>query len=708
MEEIEKTFKKLFSIPFHGKTFTIFVDENHRYTFLENKEEGMYSYPTLEDFVLLNKIYNEHDPFVLYNTRYSFKEKVKIGVAFVAISVVLSGNEAQAKETIPLNWKIEKEQDNINLVSKELEAEKEIFSISGLDDLETYFSLEPVKYKDILEAINNNESLSKEWQERAQKLATTIYEKEPCADLRIFYLNLLTLKISEMSDEEYKEKFQNYSGACYDAQNNTIYCPFGSSEETLYHELSHTIFSFHRVINGKSYFHSSAPYFALNEAMNNKTVEMVMPTHSYQNICIVLDYLLTFTEYDFSRYNEEGARYIIQDLIPFCGVKEAYYINDCLNAMKDSSIELGKYVEVEECSDLLDTLFHLCKSKVDRNMENVYSPFLNFVELFPNNEELFYKYLEEYNIYLKECGIENRIKPESLAQNIALYKDVRGFTWNKDILFPYVDRTEHFVIVIENGKKKGIRNANCVFYPSGTFSLDLKKFFLQNPNEEISQDFWKKFVTENGYISPTEIYKTEVLLNGNSLTSDYLADLRVQIGLNSEDKIGYVVHDTDEKVIYQSSLHLRNLSQEVLLSSYVSSFFKDNSFNTLELLSVFNEEYLRKRVQEDSSLFENLFIEEEELRLEPYYFLYLKEENGGTYGIYLNQCVVYQSEDFSFQSHAIAMPLSYSVETSLYLKDILEYYHLLNENQNEYTFTRYEIEELVNTYLEERSHAQTK
>ena len=49
------TYKKLFDIKYHNKTFTIFIDDNHRRTFLEKNDLGEYIYPTLEDFKALNK-----------------------------------------------------------------------------------------------------------------------------------------------------------------------------------------------------------------------------------------------------------------------------------------------------------------------------------------------------------------------------------------------------------------------------------------------------------------------------------------------------------------------------------------------------------------------------------------------------------------------------------------------------------------------------
>lgn len=52
--------QKLFNIHYNDKVFTIFFCENGRKTFLE-LSNGKYNYPLLNDFLNLNKIYNEKD-----------------------------------------------------------------------------------------------------------------------------------------------------------------------------------------------------------------------------------------------------------------------------------------------------------------------------------------------------------------------------------------------------------------------------------------------------------------------------------------------------------------------------------------------------------------------------------------------------------------------------------------------------------------------
>lgn len=176
-------FKKLFDITYNEKRFTIFVDEHHRCTFLEKSKDGKYIYPTLEDYKALNKIYNEHDPFVLYNVkRYSFKEKVRIGAMLLAVSAVLLSGTVDAQEQEKTYWVVSEEEGNI-VVTQKLMLNPKMVRLS-LNDLESIFGISCVTIEDIDKAIENNTKLDDTFKKLAHNLAVAIYEQEPTADLR--------------------------------------------------------------------------------------------------------------------------------------------------------------------------------------------------------------------------------------------------------------------------------------------------------------------------------------------------------------------------------------------------------------------------------------------------------------------------------------------------------------------------------------------
>ncbi|MCX4365342.1 MAG: hypothetical protein OSJ70_06190 [Bacilli bacterium] len=74
---MKKVYKKILTINFNDKFFTIFQAEGNRLTFLETDQEGKYYYPLLDDFIKLNDIYNNHSPFITDVTKYHFAKNLK-------------------------------------------------------------------------------------------------------------------------------------------------------------------------------------------------------------------------------------------------------------------------------------------------------------------------------------------------------------------------------------------------------------------------------------------------------------------------------------------------------------------------------------------------------------------------------------------------------------------------------------------------------
>ncbi len=238
---------------------------------------------------------------------------------------------------------------------------------------------------------------------------------------------------------------------------NSIYKE-GKSEETFYHEMAHSVYSFSIEIDNQVYYRRTTSFSALDESFTNKIVNFIMPTNSYENIEIVMDYLLTFTEYDFNRYNEEGPGYVLYDIQKQYPNIDVFYINDCLNSMKISSVSFGENIKVEESQELLDELFYLCKEKVNADRTDIYKPFLDFANLFPDNEELFNTYFEEYNAYLETLNLDI-ISTEELEKMVAPYENVEGFLYSEDTLYLCKKNGEesiYDVITLDGEEKEGI------------------------------------------------------------------------------------------------------------------------------------------------------------------------------------------------------------------------------------------------------------
>ncbi|MCI9279689.1 MAG: hypothetical protein HFJ02_02675 [Bacilli bacterium] len=638
---MDKKFKKCFDTTYNNKVFTIFVDEFHRYTFLEKNKEGNYLYPTLEEYKALNKIYNEHNPFVLPSVKeYTFKEKVKVGALTLAISLVLSacGKEELPQETTTWTIEAETEAKTENEVITVIQKTPEYHEITSLEEWTTIFKIPPVTLEDIDKVIASNSKLDDYFKSLAHNLAEAIYKNEPNADLRIYYLNLQTLDVEAMSDEKYTEIFKDYSQACYEPKKNKINYKMKSDEETLYHELAHTTFTFYREIDGNIYYRGGTNTRALNEAFNNRIVGYVTPTHSYNELGSVLDYLFVFVPYDYNRYNNEGPMYILNDLKKMYPDINISYINDCVNAMMDSFRYSGNYIKIEDSESLVDSLIALSNEKLSEN------------------------------------DLEMKVYP---------YKEVIGLIFDGEKVYPYIkqDRGADFTI-IENDVVQEKTFYTYITYEINPVYLELllRKELIKNPNLEMNPDFWKHYAIDSDTMSPGSLYKTSIFLNGALLGEEKISNLRIQAGETETGELGFIItNSVSETIIYQSHNDLKNISNVVFFDEYYS--LDKTNFEKLELREILNEEYL-KEIMIQKDLFKNVFITGNALKFEPLLTYYVTDEKGERHKFNLNR--------------------QYFGEKDIYFKDILKYYGLLEETKTEYYFTSQEINEIIASYMEEQ------
>ncbi len=640
---MDKKFKKCFDIRYNNKVFTIFVDELHRYTFLEKNKEGNYLYPTLEEYKVLNKIYNEHNPFILPSVKeYTFKEKVRVGALSIAISLVLSacGKEELPQETTTWTIEAETEAKTENEVITVTQKTPEYHEITSLEEWNAIFQIPPVTLEDIDKVIANNPNLDDHFKSLAHNLAESIYKNEPSADLRIFYVNLQTLETEAMSEEKYQETFKDNSQACYAPNKNKINYKIGSKEATLYHELAHTTFTFYGEKDGNIYYRGTPNCSALKEAFTNKIVEFIMPTETYKEEGFVLDYLLTFVGFDYNRYNNEGPMYILNDLKKIYPDINISYINDCLNAMMDSYRYSGNYIKIEDSESLVASLIALSNEKLSEN------------------------------------DLETKILP---------YKDVTNLLWDGEKIYPYIKQDGMNYTIIEEGRVTEKKFYNSVIYKINSISLELflRKELLKNPNLEINDDFWKTYAIENNMVNVEYLYETTLCVDGNPIGKEKLGHLNIKVGETEKGELGFIVETFwQRKIIYQSHSDLKNISNMVFFQEYYS--LNKSNYEILELNSILNETYLKQLIIENEDLFKNVFVTDDTIIVEPYLMYYVKDETG--------------------EEHRFNLNRQYFAEEGVYFKDILKYYGLLEENKTEYYFTTQEINDLIVKYMEEQNN----
>ncbi len=103
------------------------------------------------------------------------------------------------------------------------------------------------------------------------------------------------------------------------------------------------------------------------------------------------------------------------------------------------------YIFLDQSEGLIDELFKICTSELEKEKENYYAPFAEFAKvlyytsdscktidsyLYP---EIMYSYLEQYNALLVNMGYEGElITKEKILEKLDKYKDISLFLYSKD------------------------------------------------------------------------------------------------------------------------------------------------------------------------------------------------------------------------------------------------------------------------------------
>ena len=686
---MDTSYKKLFDIKYNNKTFTIFIDNNHRRTFLEKNEYGEYIYPTLEDFKALNNIYNIHNPLIEYDLRkYSFKEKVRLTSGVLAITLLATA----LGDTLASNYHVEETKDSVVVTSvKPVQTMHLITDLKELDNILGYSSV--TKYQ-VLAAVRSNPNLTDYYKEIIYNLVNRVYEEYPNIDLRVFYENVKTLEIREVSGEEFHEEFNNYSVANYESSKNRINLSSNANLQTIYHELAHAMWSFYWPDYG---VYRATNYSALNEAMTNHVTSLLSSNiNTYTNEGLILEYLMSFTNYTYEDYTRYGIEGLISNLKEKYSSIDIDYICDCTNTIKDTAINLGLYISLQECDNLLEELFSL--SLLNINEQNVYESFTNFVKLLKGNKELFSKYLELYNNKLLELGYEV-ISEDELNNIVEKYKEFSNIiTINQGTYIGRIRQGEdnnHLDILEGNEiKERDVNEINRTLN-FNNFTSELQVAYLKYHSLFGKQAFWNKLISE--YTQFNNLYNTKIpiYINGKFLSNESLINLSLQIGLTKDNKIGFIITNGENELIYVSDQSIFNVSNFISLSTYMSEYANNNE--KLELSYILNEAYLME-YQKNNQGFKNIQIINNEMIITPLYVLFIPDVNTRTYLSYFK--ITKEETGTILWPAGIALDIDYDgEEISLYT--IFNHYNLLNNEEKNYSFTKEEIETLIANYIDE-------
>lgn len=686
---MKQGYKKLFDIKYNNKIFTIFLAPDNRKAFLEKGEDGKYLYPTLEDFKVLNDIYNNHNPLVFNDIHdYFFKEKVRLVSGIMA--VVVSGNIIA---DVLHNYQVEQVTDEYVTLVIDDSIKVASRTFSDVADLDKILGYKTVSKEQVFEAIDNNSNLGEEYKNIARNLVDKVLEVEPDFDLQIFYENIKDLEVVELTLEEEKTVLGENVAANYNSYYNRINLSSSATLGTIYHEFVHAMQSCCFALKDGSYIFRLNNNVGLNEAMNNKIVSKIIPKSTYYNEGIILDYLLSFTDYSIADYNKYGIDELVVRLQKEYPEVDFNYISNFVNAISDTENNLPYSLDLNECPDFLDEVFKLALASVNLD-GNVYEPFVNFAKLLQNNQETFNVYLEKYNNHLQDFGYKDIItvnKLNDLVGEYDFYNYVAIYN-HKPYLAYYVgdDGNRARVFLIRDGKMMEssveVLKDDVYFIPN----MDdyIKTNYLKYSSIYNTQEFWDNLITENNLIDRMKYEKVPVYWNGEFLGEEYLADL--QVGIEKVDgKINFsLIKKSDPIEIGGTMLRWP-------LLDYLALYQLNG--DKLELADVFNEAYLKYEEQK-CDIFKDIILKDDKILVMPKCIMLVEDEIYTSIGYF---DIILEDGMLSFPLLEFSQEFDSSINVKFGLYDVLYYYDLLDENERFYYFSMEELIDIVTKYINE-------
>ncbi len=678
-------YKKLFEINYNNKRFIIFIDNHKRKTFLEINNNGKYIYPSYEDFKALHNIYNNHNPFLCYDIKkYIYKEKVRLASGLLSVVVTLNSlPNAYASSNIT----IENEQ-----VSISENISKPLTYIDSLDELDSILGFKTISKEEVSKAIDNNNDLDSYIKKALHDILDLMIKLDNNADLRIFYHNIKTLKSRIVTQEEFKNIYHNYAAGVYDTVNNTITICYGMPDSVLYHELWHSATVFYYENNEKVITNKTNNTF-LSESLTNEFIKNLRSTeYSYKYEGLILNYLLSTIDYNFSDYNHKGESYLRKLLkLKFPNIDIDYIINT-LNTYNISKIYIEN-ASITNLEELNDELFKICLEEIDTN--DIYKSFNNFARtlIFYNDISIVLNYLEKYNAYLKNLGITNIEEVNTYLTKIEPYLNITGLSYEKDSVSPIIKEIingeEKEFILNSKGEKEELTNKSYIYNDNIKQYIAVASLNEQDLN---SPEFWKKLAIDFNILTPKDFQIMNITNEKRLITNDYITNLNVTITKSIDNKIGFRLYK-DSNIIYSTNENVNIESNPITLTYYLNLYESYN--NSLDLTDIFNNFYLTNLLTYDPNIFNNIHLDNNNIIIEPNYYIEYFSNNmmesislHEFYYDYLKKTIM-----------PINIPINLNINNNIKLYDILKYYNILNPNTIKYSFNEEDIKGLFNNYI---------
>lgn len=270
---MEKDYLLIANFNYNNKKYAYLLDDNNRNFFLQIDSIGQYSYVSLKELLLLNKIFSK--PIHILKIKKSRKKKFKLvpkvllgtmalSLTINLVNLILKPTSKNVDISDTLSYTQSIQEENIDEIEKLLEdpyfsqdLEIDTYSESkflnkiyvyDMSYLDNVLDHSFVSFDDVRELIKNRDFSSK-YKDLLFKFINDLELEHPNIDLRVFYENLKTLDIIECSKRDLTFKsLSSDSYACYRKDENIIYVleDFDFSKDSwafqvIYHELSHVL-----------------------------------------------------------------------------------------------------------------------------------------------------------------------------------------------------------------------------------------------------------------------------------------------------------------------------------------------------------------------------------------------------------------------------------------------------------------------------------
>ena len=633
-------FKRLFTINYNNKKFVIFTDENHRKTFLEEKNNRLI-YPDLKDFIYLNEIYNYIDYTILYNVKkYNFIEKVIYNKKL--ISLALATELGLFSYFTTDNIRLIKNINSSNPSTLEetvINNNEEIDYQKAFQQLNVLHNNEVVTKEDVMNAIENNPNLNDRLKFIAKMVLASLLENDPNINLRIYYENIKNIFIELMPIDSLQILKGKIIDGCFDAVNDQIIANILAQDVVLAHELAHAAHNYYTNVEGEEIIiHETLGRF-LEEAMTNKLIKHSFGTSdTYTKEGLLLDFFMyNAPEFTIHNYNEQGITALISILKQKYPNVDIDYILDFAQSYNTTYVKFG-YDNAPDFYDkcFLDELFQITISNI--NKSNIIDSFNAFIALCDNKESLIEEYYPLYIdaviTYLKNNNINLSINPNNIVF-------VNGNIYLQNDSETYLDY---------NGAIKPINDLSITIPITNSFKLELISLIINNATWNNPNTLKELFI--------------------NNLTDEYTYNLIISLSLGNDND--FIIKSLKDKDGFFTSfkqimnLTTNPLTKKELYQRYLTILLNNKLINEEQLTIINNIEYL--------TIYHN----------EIHYAL-----NNHTYLDYNNQEVSIGEElllipiDEDFKEDALATIINNkSINNIEFLKDMLLSNILYDENIN--------------------------